>query len=116
MTAENLMNTLNCSKADALDIIAQDKAIDKGANPFPLTKEQEQVSKKMRGVGRAPTAYKFTKRERKPSKAKQDLIDLLSNCLLANGASYVGINNPEREFSFIYDNVTYKITMSVPRK
>lgn len=116
MTVENLMATLNCTKAEALDIIQKDKEIDKGGNPFPLSAEQEKASKKARGVGRAPTAYKFTQREHKPNETKHKLIEILSNALLTNGASYVGINNPEREFVFQFEGVTYKITMSVPRK
>ena len=43
-----LMEKLGCSEAEALDIIACDKAIDKGEKmDFDLSKEQQKIAKKM---------------------------------------------------------------------
>lgn len=111
-----LMMALDVSEAEAKQIIADDKAIDQGKNLFPLSAEQEKVSKKMRGVGRQPTAYKLTPREKKENPEKQQLIDALSSAARAFGATYVGVSNPEREFSFVYNGTTYKVVMSCPRK
>ena len=36
----DLMRKLDCTEAEAKDIIVQDAIIDKGGNPFPLTEEQ----------------------------------------------------------------------------
>lgn len=42
---EKLMKTLGISEAEALDIIATDAKIDKGADPFPLNDEQKKIRK-----------------------------------------------------------------------
>ena len=43
-----LMEKLGCSEVEALDIIACDKAIDKGEKmDFDLSKEQQKIAKKM---------------------------------------------------------------------
>ena len=62
---ENLMRSLGCTVEEAKDIIETDKRIDKGEKLFSLTPEQEKASKKARSVAKSPTAYNFTKRERK---------------------------------------------------
>lgn len=116
MNVAELMKTLDCSEAEAKDIIQKDKEIDKGADPFPLNKSQAEVSKKMRSVGRAPTAYKFTKRERKSDNAKRDLIDVLTQAVQVYGASSVDVVSAEREFTFKIDDRLYKIVLSCPRK
>lgn len=116
MEVETLMKKLDCSYQDALNVLKTDKEIDKGANPFPLSAEQEKVSKAMRGVGRAPTAYKFIKRERKVDLDKKSLIQLFINALLENAVSEkVEILNEEREFSFMHNGCKYKLTLSKPR-
>lgn len=116
MNVAELIKTLDCTEAEAMDIIQKDREIDKGADPFPLNKSQAEVSKKMRSVGRAPTAYKFTKRERKSDNAKRELIDVLTQTIQAYGASNVDIVNAEREFTFKVDDRLYKIVLSCPRK
>ena len=83
----DLMRKLDCTEAEAKDIIIQDAIIDKGGNPFPLTEEQEKASKKARGVGRQPTAYKFTPREKKVNPTKQGIITLLTETLTTYGAT-----------------------------
>ena len=111
---EQLMEILKCSEAEALDIIKSDEAIDKGANPFPLSADQEKASKKARAVPRGVGIYKFEKKERKADTDKGKLIaDLL------NGIPYaedVEITNPEREFLFTYNGRKFKVTLSAPRK
>lgn len=109
---EQLMEILKCSKAEALDIIKSDEAIDKGANPFPLSADQEKASKKARTT--ATGVYTFEKKERKADTDKGKLIaDLL------DGIPYVTdieITNPEREFLFTYNGRKFKVTLSAPRK
>ena len=63
-TISNLMKKLSCTREEALDIIATDKAINSGADPFPLDSEQKKVVQKMlRTTGtrktKNPTVYKF---------------------------------------------------------
>ena len=112
----NLMRKLDCTEAEAKDIIAQDAIIDKGGNPFPLTEEQEKASKKARGVGRQPTAYKFTPREKKANLTKQGIITLLTETMTTYGATDLTVSNAEREFLFMLDGTKYKVVLSCPRK
>jgi hypothetical protein len=109
---EQLMEILKCSEAEALDIIKSDEAIDKGANPFPLSADQEKASKKARTT--ATGVYTFEKKERKADTDKAKLIaDLLDGILYAED---VEITNPEREFLFTYNGRKFKVVLSAPRK
>lgn len=115
MTVETLADTLNVTDAEATEILACDKAIDRGADPFPLTAEQKAVEKEMRRGKRAPTAYKFEKRERKPNEAKRDIIQTLDDAL-CNIADDVTVTNPERQLDFEIDGTRYRVVLSAPRK
>ena len=55
------MNLLKISRDEAIQLIEDDKRIDKGEKLFSLTPEQEKASKKARSAGRKPktTVYKF---------------------------------------------------------
>lgn len=110
-----LMQKLDISRAEAQQLIADDNAIDKGADLFPLTKEQQQASKKARQVAKAPTVYKFNKRERKTDNDKRFLIEILNTCLAENQAENIEITNLEREVVFFYNDKKYKIVLSAPR-
>ena len=68
---------LGLTDEEIKQVLADDKRIDKGEKLFELSAEQEREAKKARNVGRAPTAYKFTKRERKPDQDKTDLLNVL---------------------------------------
>lgn len=88
-----------------------DKRVDKGEDPYPLTAEQKKVAKSMTKADRKVTVYNFQKKERKKNDDKRDLIQKLSKDL--DGVSIV---NEEREFTFTYNDVKYKVVLSVPRK
>lgn len=115
--AEQLMEILKCSEAEALDIIKADEAIDKGANPFPLSADQEKASKKARAVSRAVGVYKFEKKERKADTDKRAIIQCMTEIVenLADNGT-VNLTNAEREFDFIYKGKKYKVVLSAPRK
>lgn len=110
-----LMKVLDVSKAEALEIIASDKAIDGGADPYPLTAEQKKASKKARNVGRKTSTYNFN-RKKKVNVDRQNLIAVLISALQDNGATDFKVTNQEREFTFELQNVKYKIALSAPRK
>ena len=77
---QKAMKNLDLTREEAIEMLQEDEEIDKhDANPHPLTAEQEKVSKKMRAAGRAPTAYKFTKRERKPNDLKREIMQALND-------------------------------------
>lgn len=115
---ERNMELLDISREEAIQMMEDDKRIDKGEKLFSLTKEQEKASKKARQADRKPTVYKFdtTKRKRPENKGKQELIKILTNALTENGAENLDVTNPEREFTFTQDGVKYKIVLSMPRK
>ena len=111
---QKLMKTLNISEEEARQVIEDDRRIDKGEKLFELSAEQEQEAKKARNVGRAPTAYKFQKRERKPDQDKADLLNILFSAVLPVCDTYE-ITNGEREFLFTYHGKKYKVVLSAPR-
>ena len=112
---EKLMAKLGITEAEAKQLAEDDKRIEKGENLFPLTKEQEKASKEMRGTGtKAPTVYKFNKRERKANNDKQFLINAFDN-LLNEICGQVEVTNAEREIVFFYNEKKYKIVLSAPR-
>lgn len=114
------MNLLKISREEAIQLIEDDKRIDKGEKLFSLTPEQEKASKKARSAGRKPktTVYKFdtTKRKKPENKNKSDLISVITGALTEHGAENLELINPEREFTFIMDGTKYKIVLSLPRK
>ena len=114
------MNLLKISRDEAIQLIEDDKRIDKGEKLFSLTPEQEKASKKARSAGRKPktTIYKFdtTKRKKPENKNKSDLISVITVALTEYGAENLELINPEREFTFTMDGTKYKIVLSLPRK
>lgn len=108
------MKKLGMNEAEIAEVLEADKRIDKGEKLFELSAEQKQESKKARNVGRAPTAYKFTKRERKPDQDKADLLNVLFSAVLPMCDTYE-ITNGEREFLFTYHEKKYKVVLSAPR-
>ena len=114
------MNLLKISREEAIQLIEDDKRIDKGEKLFSLTPEQEKASKKARSTGRKPktTVYKFdtTKRKKPENKNKSDLISVITGALTEHGAENLELINPEREFTFTMDGTKYKIVLSLPRK
>ena len=114
------MNLLKISRDEAIQLIEDDKRIDKGEKLFSLTPEQEKASKKARSAGRKPktTVYKFdtTKRKKPENKNKFDLISVITGALIEHGAENLELINPEREFTFTMDGTKYKIVLSLPRK
>ena len=106
----HLMKMLDISEEEAKQMIADDEAIEKGADLFPLTAEQEKASKKARGTG--SRAYTFTKRERKPDEDKRFLIQTFAS-LLADEETVV--TNPERQIDFNYNGRHFRIVLSAPR-
>ena len=105
---------LGLTDEEIKQVLADDKRIDKGEKLFELSAEQERESKKARNVGRAPTAYKFIKRERKPDQDKADLLNVLFSAVLPVCDTYE-ITNGEREFLFTYHGKKYKVVLSAPR-
>jgi hypothetical protein len=115
---EKLMRLLNISEEEALQVIADDKAIDKGEKLFEQTKEQKAVAKKMSATGtrKAPTVYDFdtTKRERKKDTTKEEFIANLAQ-YLENCVENVEILNPSKLISFKIGEDTFELDLKRKR-
>jgi len=109
----HLMKTLNLTREEALQMIADDEAIDHGADLFPLSAEQEKASKKARGTG--TRTYTFTKRERKADNDKRELITMIFNALDYEADEKPTITNVERQIDFNYHGRQFRIVLSAPR-
>ena len=82
-----MMRLLNCSEAEARQVIEDDKRIDRGEKLFELTPEQQKVSKQYTRTGtrKTPTVYNFEPRKRKENPTKQSIIAELAKFLLLHG-------------------------------
>lgn len=113
---EKLMHFLGVTEQEALEIIECDKAIDRGADPFPLSAEQKQAEKKMRQADRKPTVYKLDntngKRSKKDDNVKAEIMRKLLDCFDEYNPQVI---NAEREFTFTYADRKFKIVLSAPR-
>lgn len=115
----DLMSKLDLTREEALALMADDKAVDKGANLHPLTAEQEKVAKKMRQADRKPTTYKWTQRERKPNELKREIIDDLFTFMCENWpevAKEGNISNIERTIDFTLGGESFTLSLTQHRK
>lgn len=121
MEIEKLMKNLDLSYEEAKQLLEDDKAVDKMSSAevnADLTAEQKKVIKQSCGTGTKKVAPngKTKTVERKANQDKLDLIETLTKALAESGCEEIEITNAEREFSFHFNEVKYKIVMSVPRK
>ena len=107
------MRNLKISRAEAIQLIADDEAIDKGAKMFDLDPELEEGAKKARRAERKIQTAPV-ERKRKVNADKQMLIDVMADAVRETGVSYIGIYT-DREFSFTYNGTKYKVVLSCPR-
>lgn len=109
-----LMEVLGVSEEEAREIQQTDREIDRGANPFPLTPEEEKASKEARITAGDKTKRKATERPKKVDADKAEIISVLDDAL-CDLVDNVEIVNPEREIIFHYNGRKFKITLSAPR-
>lgn len=112
-----IMSNLQCSAEEAAEIMAYDKAVDKGEKtPHDLTPAQNKVAQSYTRTGtRKPTVYRFDKKERKPNEPKRELIEMFAAALTQNSINHA-VTNPERQIDFTFNDVKYRIVLSAPRK
>ena len=117
-----IMDNLQCSEQEARDILAYDKAVEKGEKTeYDLPQEKLEVARKFAHTGtrKNPTVYKFTKRERKPNATKAGIITELFKFLTENSdfaTENVTILNKERMIGFKIGEESYEITLVQKRK
>ena len=107
---QNHMRILGISREEAIQLIEDDKRIDRGEKLFELPPELEKGAKKARCVASADRKKSIAKREKKVDDDKRHLINHFTE-----GLENVNILNPEREFEFFYNGKKYKLVLSVPR-
>lgn len=111
------MKRLGMSDEEIAELLAFDKEVDRmkaSEVDADLTADQKQAVKKARQADRTPTAYKFTKRERKANTDKRELMELFAESV-GKVAEGVEVTNPEREMIFHFNGVKYKVVLSAPR-
>lgn len=120
-----LMSKLDCTREEALDIIATDKEINRGKDPFPLDAEQKKVVQKMlRTTGtrktKNPTIYKFEDgRQRKANPQKEAIISELAQLLnesSQNDYTNIEITNKNRQIAFSIGEKSFELTLVEKRK
>lgn len=109
-----LMEVLGVSEEEAREIQQTDREIDRGANPFPLTPEEEKASKEARITAGDKTKRKATERPKKVDADKTEIISVLDDAL-CDLVDNVEVINPEREIIFYFNGRKFKITLSAPR-
>ena len=111
-----IMENLDCDEKTAKEIMETDKRIDKGEKLFELPEELEKGAKKARNAGNCKGYTKPTNREKKVDDTKRGLIELLTSVIAEQPAcNLLTVDNPEREFNFLWGGKKYKIVLSCPR-
>ena len=108
------MKNLGITKEEAIEMLAMDKEIDRGAKLFDLDPELEKGAKKARQAERKVSTTP-TKREKKVKPEKAEICCAMMDGLKALGVEDFTINNPEREFVFTHNGTKYKVTLACPR-
>ncbi len=113
------MKTLDITREEAEQLIADDEAIDKGAKLFELDKEAEKASKKARSVGTKTTTKATTTKKPREKKADNDKAMLMETLQSALGelaeVSDIDVTNAEREMVFFCNGRKFKVVLSAPR-
>ena len=116
---DEIVDLLGCSIAEAEQILADDKAIDKGQRmSFDLTKEEEKKALKLANVRehKKPAVYKFNQRERKADTTKEGVVQQIYDYLVENGYENVEILNKSKLISFKIGEDTYEFNLIRKRK
>lgn len=117
---QRIMKGLKCSEAEAREIYASDKAVDKLTAKeveSDLTQEQKEVVKDMRHchTRTAPTIYSFEKKAPRANPTKEGVISAVSAFLKENGYDSVEIINKQGEISFNIGETNYSLKLTAHR-
>ena len=114
---EKLMRLLKCTKEEAEEMIACDKAIDRGERVyFDLDPQAEKEAKKYANTGTRQTSGQKTERKRKENPTKATIIAEISEFLTEKGYEMVEITNKERQIAFKVGENAYELTLVQKRK
>ena len=113
----NLMKKLDCTAEEAKEMIMDDYDIDHDVKKdFDLSAEKLKEANKYTKTGtrKAPTAYKFEKRQRKENPTKRSIVAELATFLRENSENAcedVEITNIERMIAFRVGENRYELTL-----
>lgn len=115
------MKALGIPEAEAIQLVIDDKSVDRGEKLFELSAEQKKVAKKYAGIGtKKRTVYKFdTAKKKKENPVKQNIITEIERFLNENSeicAENVQIINAERQIFFQIGSNDYELTLVQKRK
>lgn len=119
---QKIMSLLDCSEAEAEDVLKWDKVIDQGGRtPYDLDPQAEKEAKKYANSRekKKPTVYDFKKRERKANPTKGAIIAEIAKFLeenSENACENVTITNKERQIAFRIGENDYEFTLVQKRK
>lgn len=117
---ERIMRNLKCSREEAEQIFADDKAIDRGERmEFDLSPEAEKQAKKYANTGTRQTNGAKTERKRKENPTKAGIISAIARFLAEYSQlcpENVQITNKERQISFDLGENSYELTLVQKRK
>lgn len=108
------MKSLDITRDEAIQLINDDKAIDKGEKLFELDPELEKGAKKARQGERKANSTPV-KREKKAKPEKVEICSAMMDGLKVLGVEEFAVINPEREFTFTHNGTKYKVTLACPR-
>ena len=117
-----LMTALDCSEAEAIDIIETDKIIDKGGRTqYDLSPEDEKAALKMSAVNERKAKNPDNKRGkvRAENPTKAGIINEIAEILTdSSNFSYenVKITNKERQIAFSIGENDFELTLVQKRK
>lgn len=112
-----LMKNLGISEEEALQVIADDKAIDRGERmSFDLSKEEEKQAKKYANVGEKTVKTPRKAPVRKENATKSTIISEIAQFLSEKGYEMVEITNKERQIAFKVGENDYEFTLVQKRK
>lgn len=110
---QKFMTNLSLSRAEAIQLLEDDLVDKETPEMEAMALAAKEVTK---GMAKAVDAYGKTRtREIKINQDKLDIMSLITNELVKVTDSMPEMTNPEREMTFLYKNVEYKLILSVPR-
>lgn len=117
---ERIMRSLKCSRAEAEEILAEDKKIDRGeAVDFDLSAEEHKRAMKNANTGtREPKGEKAARKQRE-NPEKEQIIQVLATFLRESAIfkpESVEITNKTRQISFTIGENAYDLTLIAKRK
>lgn len=119
---QRIMAGLKCDRQEAEQVYEYDRAVDhdeKTEHDLPPDKLAIARKQAHTGTRKTPTAYKFTKRERKPNATKGGLISELAQFLTENSdfaVEKLEITNKERQIAFEIGGEKFELTLVQKRK